>query len=275
MPFIPISALSQSQIDKLNESESKIEVPKTRDELTNLYNNDYILSNKMAININIGGIVEGANSRNRDIHIKEYSIYVEDIRCTPARRYGISIRLIVEIMQAEKKAELKSLAAIAAYAELNMVTASCKFEIIGATNPKFSEIMAKISAELKVESFVTMKQAFSEIRELISSEETKVSPQLISIFVDEPAEEIDIKESSVAIVLGLQGIYRGKKYLEMHSFLKDSHKPFFIEIVKSIYDEYGLSEDQPPSGELQDRAETELKGFSLEQRTKLLQRKFL
>ena len=61
MPFILISALSQEQIVALNANPSKIVIPTSLLELSNLYNNDYIISNKLLTSANLLGIVYSGN----------------------------------------------------------------------------------------------------------------------------------------------------------------------------------------------------------------------
>jgi hypothetical protein len=115
----------------------------------------------------------------------EYSEHIDDDYSMPPRRYGISIRLVIEIQKTSANANLSSLSFIAAYAELNMVTASCKLEILGISNPEIADLTASMSSDLKVESFVEMKQAFDKIKNLIKDEKTLITPSLIGVNVEE------------------------------------------------------------------------------------------
>ena len=161
-------------------AENRRSAPSKLSELTN----DELIQTKLSTNVagKLGipfGSTEGSFSRS--IFIQEHAKYVDIPNGKGNVRWGVAIRWISNIKVIDVKANISSLPVISASAELGHVEASSKFQVIGMSSKKITELMPS-NVALSIESYAEMKRALQEIKAEIWSKNTTIAPTILSVY---------------------------------------------------------------------------------------------
>lgn len=216
--FLPIAAATLKGIASLMTNSASLDVasellesrrrgPETLGELIN----EDIFWSKLSLSVaaKLGipfGSAEGSYSRK--ILVQEYAKYV-DIREGDGKvRWGIAIRWISNIKVLDAKANLSSLPVISASAELGYVEASSKFQVRGMSSQRITELMPD-DMELSIENYLELKDALEAIKGEIWSDQTTISPTVLSIHSDVRDESESKYHEALAASWALNRVKKG------------------------------------------------------------------
>jgi hypothetical protein len=201
--------------------------------INDLFNED-VFTSQLSINVATQlKIPFGAsdNSLSRKIFIQEYAKF-KDINVDEKYvRWGVSIRWIINIKIINTSAEISSLPMVAAAAQVGYINATARFQVVGLNSSKITSLIPA-PAELNIETYMEMKNAFSSIKALIHDSSTSVKPQILSVLAEVPEEDENKFDEAIAITWALLCFKKGKSMTD--SFINKKSKSF-NDVVKTTY----------------------------------------
>ncbi len=193
MEFIPLGS-SDLDVDNVKKAvdfslsanlfnsvvENSINVPKTLNELTSedVFTSRLSVDAALELRLPIGGDIESKVSRR--IFIQEYSKFKDIVEGTQKVRYGVGIRWIVNIKIIDSKASITQLPFIAASVQFGYAEASARFQVIGLSSAEITNLLP-VPQALNIDSYGDMFKAFENIKKQIYSQNTIVTPEILSV----------------------------------------------------------------------------------------------
>jgi hypothetical protein len=156
----------------------------------------------------------GASTSDR-VMIREFSRSIQRKHANPDRevRYGVALRLVVEVANLEADAKF-DLAWLAAQVELNNKSASARLDISGFVDEQIGDLLPPIGHDqFNVDSYVKMMQSLTDIQKLIASKPDGIVPAALQRIRIAPESEDDWTTDmvrSVGVSWALSQVARGK-----------------------------------------------------------------
>lgn len=173
------------------------------------------------------------NKFSRKIFIQEYAKFIDIKEGAQSVRWGVSIRWIVNLKINNASAQISSLPMVAASAQVGYINASARFQVIGLSSSKITTLMPS-PAELTIDTYVEMKNAFSSIKALIHDSTTIVKPQILSVLAEVNEEKDQYFQEVLAVSWALTCLQNGKSLANAQ--LKNKNQ-YFNETVKATYEQ--------------------------------------
>jgi|TARA_B110000037_G_scaffold141158_1_gene159577 hypothetical protein len=278
--FIPFNFALSDSLD-FEEIKKDIDLTLSKDLLTKIYNNEVTLPtnvseltdgevtqfNKLSVDVAIAlklpfGSADG--KATRVICIQQYEKFKIITDGNQKIKVGIGIRWTVNVKKNSAKAKVNSLTGIAASAEFGHVDATIRFEQMGMSSSKITNLIPTITT-LNTDSYAQLNNSFEEIKKLIHNDDTQISPVVLSVLgdVQAPGDE-QIYDEALARVWGLKSISKKWTVKEAMDNVKGESE-LFQETLKGVYfDISGTTElDEEPIPENAAKARRLLKGFRI------------
>jgi len=214
-----------------------------------------------AVGIPLYGSVDAKFSRR--IYIQEFLRFVDDESSTPKKRYAVGVRWVVNVKILNASVKISSLPFISASAQVGDVEASARFQIIGLNSAKINQAIP-VPADLNVETYVVMQDAFKKIKDLVDDAGTIVTPQVVAIWTEVADHSPQAYETALATCWALSKIDENKS-LQTAMDESPQNSFFFNDAMKSVYIDIAKTSDllTKPSAEARTLAHDRLLGFRL------------
>ena len=180
-------------------------------------------------------------------------------------RYGVSLRLVVEISQFDAKGSA-ALPVIAAQVEIGMLRASAYLEVRGYPSDKVAQYLGGTPPKFDVEGYSSYTQRVKKLQELVIGDSSSIVPVQLSV-EQRPTDPDQEWGRTMGRVWGLARIADGKSASSAFKSAGSQDGPF-MEGVQSAYDELsaGRAPTQSPSDDAERDAKEWIRGLSVKRR---------
>lgn len=168
---------SESLLAKIRSGEIKL--PTKVQELTQIKTLTYSLSAKAALQLGIP-LGDMSADGSTSVFVQDYAQYRELAEGAQKVLAGIAIRYAIAFRQLGGTFKLSGLPMIAAAVQLNFAQASAKFDVLGMSSPRITELVPVVS-QLDVEAYAKYAEALNAIKALIWDEKTYVEPVILAV----------------------------------------------------------------------------------------------
>ena len=179
-------------------------------------------------------------------------------------RYGVAVRLLVQVTQTELNANL-SLPIVAAQAQMGLTSASSSLSVHGYVGNLSGKILP--DQDFNVESYVALMHSVAELQDIVTNNVQHIRPVLLEV-PDVVVDLLQERQKAIGVVWALSNIADGRSYAQaMNKFALPPDA--VISAIQNTYrDLLGTdSHDAKPWNEIQQKAELELGKLRLRRRT--------
>jgi hypothetical protein len=168
-------------------------------------------------------------------------------------RFGVSLRVLVEVMSVDGKIDL-TLPAIAANVQLGRAQASAQLVVRGYNSSTLGKLLPPWQA-FTVDSYSQYMSAISEIQQAVMQSDANIVPQLLATTLVGPS--LPSSAQSIGTVIAVRAVANGDS---LNACLKnnDSVGGDVEEAITQAYCNVGLQADDRPTPEVQDKARGQL-----------------
>lgn len=272
--YLPVSGSAQSFIAHLQQVKHELQL-ESADLFTQISSNeiplptelnqldretvdiiDLSVDTALALRIPFGSF---ENKMSRRVLIQEYKKYKEVSKGAEIIHYGISIRWIVNIRKLNLAADISSLPMVTASAQLNSISATVRFEVVGISSAEITSLLPS-NVDLKADTYVSLKNSFEKIKSKIWDKNTTITPTILGVYGTIKSEEDRVYNDAVIITYALHKIKEGKT---LQRALSDQpNLPHTAQdIIQTVYTDINHSSDltSTVSSDAKDRAKSLLK----------------
>ncbi len=171
------------KVFKINARDKSLNLPSCITDLPNYELREHLYSFKTAsaLGLSYGPLSSNWNLTSDDkVYISEVVKYKDIFDGNLTIRYGVGMRVFYQLKILNTEAKVSSLPLILASAQFDYIKANVEVKVIGV--PTFT---APMSTTLSMESYQTIQKAVEAFQSMIQTENTGISPQILSIAYDD------------------------------------------------------------------------------------------
>ena len=232
--------------------------PPAADDLGEIVATTYSLSIEAAGRLNIPVFGNASGSLSRQVVVYEWSRF-RDVGQPDGstQRWGFAIRFCVTVTKAAGEATV-SLPVLAAEAQLGRVEAGWTMQVKGISGPKIREAVLA-PEELDVETYIKARNSMQEIIAAIGDADTVIKPELLlTVPPDRPLDEYGRQALTTYVVACI-----GNGRLADWAINKLGNTEPARNIVRAVYEDFGVAQGEAPGAVARAQAEEALRGVRI------------
>jgi len=242
-------------IDKIRTLQASNQLPTELRELPQSDTLSRTLSVESATNLGLPVAVV-STAYKRHIFVQQFQRYKAIEEGDERVLVGVGVRWMLDVQQLDTKASLTNILMLTASAQLGLVQAEAKFDVIGMSSPQIDKAIPD-QTMFNIDSYAQYSKALQTIKDLMWKPETTIQSRILSI-PDTPAEPYS---DVIAKSWALKQIAKGMSRRQSTTHLPD---PRLLDTVTSVYIELvDGTEDASPSESERDSARAKLRPWGL------------